>query len=143
VKREWTETDFAELSWHDNSVHGLRIVEASHGAGELVLDLDYILEWLPAGGQFQFRIAPAELRFHEVTELCMSLDYAAASAALVPFTLDGIQRDSDSPQRWVLSINWPEGEISFIAAGYTQTLTGEPRITEQQSLSMESTPSRP
>jgi len=111
-------------------------VEGLHGAGELVLDVDYILEWLPVNG-YQFRIAPAELRFHKVTELRMSLDYAGASAALGPFTLDGIQRDSGPSRRWVLKINWPIGEISFLAAGYTQTLTGEPRIAEQQSLPTE------
>ena len=27
IEREWTELDFESMSWHDNHVHGLRIVE--------------------------------------------------------------------------------------------------------------------
>src|SRR5262245_20244864 len=41
VKSSWTDADFGDLSWHDCSVHALRIVEGPHGAGELILDLDY------------------------------------------------------------------------------------------------------
>jgi len=44
----WSESQFAEMSWHDNHVHALRVVEGAHGAGDLVLDIDYILEWLQA-----------------------------------------------------------------------------------------------
>lgn len=40
----WTDRQFAEMSWHDNHVHGLQIVRGAHGSGELVLDIDYIEE---------------------------------------------------------------------------------------------------
>jgi hypothetical protein len=96
MKRSWTDADFADLSWHDCSVHALRIVEGLHGDGALILDFDYILQWLPSGGRYQFSIAPAELRFNEVTHLRMSIDYAAASAAFTPFTLDGIRCEQDT-----------------------------------------------
>jgi hypothetical protein len=33
----WTHEDFERMSWHDNHVHALRIVEGRHGAGELLL----------------------------------------------------------------------------------------------------------
>jgi hypothetical protein len=133
VKRSWTDADFADLSWHDCSVHALRIVEGPHGAGELLLDLDYILQWLPSGGHYQFSIAPAELRFIGVTDLRMSIDYAAVSAGFTPFTLDGIRCEPDASigqqKRWTLKINWPTGELSFRATGFTQALTGEPSIS--------------
>jgi hypothetical protein len=35
------------------------------GADELELDLDHLLEGLPAGGMFRFRIMPTRLRFYE------------------------------------------------------------------------------
>ena len=46
----WSDSQFSEMSWHDNHVHALRIVEDVHGAGQLVLDLDYILEWMKCEG---------------------------------------------------------------------------------------------
>jgi hypothetical protein len=72
----WTHEQFDEMSWHDNHVHGLRILEGAHGAGELLLDLDYILEWLKGPDEMQFRLVPVSLRFTEVTNLRVSLDYA-------------------------------------------------------------------
>ena len=38
----WTHEQFSEMSWHDNHVHALRVVEGPHGTGELILDLDYV-----------------------------------------------------------------------------------------------------
>jgi hypothetical protein len=31
----WTQEAFDSMSWHDNHVHGLRVVEGEHGAGEM------------------------------------------------------------------------------------------------------------
>jgi hypothetical protein len=61
----WTQDDFALLSWHDNQVHALHIPAGDGGADELELDLDHLLEGLPAGGTFRFRITPTRLRFYE------------------------------------------------------------------------------
>jgi hypothetical protein len=49
----WTHETFDSMSWHDNHVHSLRIVEGEHGAGELRLDLDYITDkqWLRPQGE--------------------------------------------------------------------------------------------
>ncbi len=74
----WSDDDFPSLSWHDNPIHGWAIREGEYGAGELVLDSDFILEWLrePGSARCRFRIAPATLTFDEVTELVVSLDWA-------------------------------------------------------------------
>ena len=37
MKRAWTDSDLDDMSWHDNAVHALRIVEGKSGIGELVL----------------------------------------------------------------------------------------------------------
>ena len=34
-KSVWTEADYAEMSWHDNHVHGIAIHAGQHGSGEL------------------------------------------------------------------------------------------------------------
>src|SRR3954447_15608689 len=97
----WTQDQFDEMSWHDNHVHALRIVAGQHGAGELVLDIDYIAEWLRNGDEFRFRLVPAALRFTDVTNLRLSLDYASPSAAMGPFSIHAIERRMEQRERYV------------------------------------------
>ena len=136
----WTDTQFEEMSWHDNHIHALRVVEGEHGAGELILDVDYIAEWLtvPDGG-FRFKIIPAELRFFGVTDLKIEVDYKSCSAALGPLSVSGIERKTEQRLHyvanvWTLSLNWPSGEISFEAKGFAQKAVGSPVLSEQQLL---------
>jgi hypothetical protein len=136
----WTDAQFAEMSWHDNHVHGLRIVEGEHGSGKLVLDLDYILEWLRADeAGFSFKMVPATLTFLGVTDLRLALNYAASSAAMVPFSIHRIGRRSEVRERytaqcWTIEINWPTGEIAFEASGYEQKAWGKVKVSSQQHL---------
>src|SRR6266581_2823356 len=135
----WTERQFDEMSWHDNHVHALRIVEGPHGAGELILDLDYILEWHCATEGHRFLILPAMLRFLEVTQLCLRLDYATPMAALGPFSIHAIERRSEPRERyvaqlWRIAINWPADEISCEATGFVQRGSGAPVTSEAQCL---------
>jgi len=136
----WTDRQFDEMSWHDNHVHALRIIEGTHGAGELILDLDYILEWVAGeGGRCAFRIVPATLTFKSVTSLRISLDYATPTAALGPFSIHEIERSTEQRERyeaqlWKILVNWPVGEISFEAHGYEQRSTGDAVLSEEQSL---------
>jgi hypothetical protein len=135
----WTHQQFEQMSWHDNHVHALRVVEGRHGAGELLLDIDYILEWVKGEQGMRFRIVPATLRFLDVTGLRIALDYATPSAALGPFSIHAIERREEQRERhvaqvWKIVINWPAGEISFEASGYEQVARAEPVLTELQHL---------
>ena len=139
--RTWSNEHFSELSWHDNHVHGFVIRAGAHGAGELELDLDFILEWLPSGGtRCMFRMAPATLTFHEVTDLDVALSYTSPSAALGPFSLQSIGREpfvhpnGHASFRWNLAVNWPSGSITFISSGFTQVLRAEPVESSEQYL---------
>jgi hypothetical protein len=129
--RSWDQSHFDELCWHDVHVHGISIRAGMHGAGELVLDIDYIAEWLcRPDGTARFRVAPATLTFHDVYDLVMDLDYAKAQAAIVPFSIDGIEREphiqANVGFQWRIPVNWPTGSISFTASGFTQVLRSEP-----------------
>lgn len=135
----WTQEQFAEMSWHDNYVHALRIVQGDHGAGELVLDLDYILEWIKGADGMRFRILPANLRFIEVTALRITLDYASPSAAMGPFSLHAIERRTQARERydaqlWKILVSWPAGEITFEASGYEQRGWGKQVLSRLQHL---------
>jgi hypothetical protein len=147
MSKSWTESDFESLSWHDNAVHGIRIVQGEDGcSGDFILDLDHILEWLPGGDtkkSFRFRIAPAELIFYETTHLNISIDYAAASAALTPFSIHQITfqvttyANGAQGKKWKIEINSPKGEITFESPRFTQRLAGDALIVDRQSLSAE------
>jgi hypothetical protein len=136
----WTDADFDRMSWHDNHVHGLSIRAGEYGAGELTLDLDYILEWrCTPHGSCDFRVAPATLTFHETTDLKIEIDYASLTAALTPFSISEITRKSSTGaggrhSRWSIAINWPQGSISFAANGFTQVLRGDAVVTSEQWL---------
>jgi hypothetical protein len=139
----WTHQQFEAMSWHDNHVHGLRIAEGNYGAGRLIIDLDYILEWVRSDDrEIRFRIVPATLTFLDVTGLRVSLDYATPTAALGPFSIHAIERRVEQRERyeaqiWRILINWPVGEISFEASGFEQRGRGVPILTEHQGLTAE------
>lgn len=137
---------FEDYSWHDNAVHGIRILEGPDGCGgELILDIDFIVEWLPpqAGETaFEFRIAPAHLTFHDVTDLVISVDYASCTAALQTMTIHEIHREvvkypnGYSSFAWKIEINWPRNSFfSFCSPGFTQVLTAPPIVSDAQYLS--------
>jgi hypothetical protein len=139
----WSTEQFSELSWHDNHIHGFGIREGEHGEGELLIDLDFILEWLcdSATGQCRFRLAPATSTFHGVSDLAITLDYALPTAALAPASIAEISREAcdfglgHKKFWWSIHVNWPTGKLSFLADGFTQVLRGEPVIADQQCLS--------
>jgi hypothetical protein len=133
TSRRWTDADFASMSWHDNHVYAFRIEEGEWGSGKLILDIDYIEEWLPNEKSFRFRIVPARLIFREVTNLRLSLDYGAVSAGMCPFSIHEIKRTKEAPS-WTIEINWPKGEISFTASGFEQVAAGEPVVCEGQHI---------
>lgn len=134
--------DFEKIHWHDNAIHGFRILEGET-SGELVLDIDYITEWLPpTEGAYSFRVAPSDLTFHEVSDLVVSINYAAASAAVQPMAIHEIHREiinypnGYSSFTWKIELNWPPNSfISFCSSGFTQSQRMEPISTGAQYLS--------
>lgn len=140
ARLSWTDADFDAMSWHDNHVHGLRIVEAEHGTGTLILDLDYILDWIKGPDGVQFKILPAHLSFRRVSNLRFALDYATPTAAIGPFSIHLIERRFEPRERytaccWSVQLNWPNGEISFESDGFEQHGWGVPKISDRQVLS--------
>jgi hypothetical protein len=136
---------FEDFNWHDNTIHGFRVEEGADGcSGQLTLDIDYILEWLPPTGgadAYGFVVAPADLIFHEVTDLVVSIDYVSCSAALQPMMIHEIRReDLTYPNgytsfAWTIEIGWPDNSfISFQSPRMSQVLRGEPIRSAKQCL---------
>ena len=141
-RSEWGTEDFDDMSWHDTHVHGLRLTEfdPDNGTAELILDIDYILEWLDNDGAFSFVVSQASLQFHQIFGLQLSLDYAKPSAGMCPFRLAGIEREYVTYStghiacKWRLDVEWPTGQIAFESPGFTQRLVGQPYTQPSQSL---------
>jgi hypothetical protein len=139
-RSSWVTADYDDLSWHHNHVHGLAIQSGPHGCGDLILDIDFIVEWVQCGERFEFILAPADLVFHSVSRLKVEVDYENPQAAITPFSISGIERELVSyptgytSYRWSIEVNWPEGLIEFAAPGFTQTLRSTPIRVGQQFL---------
>jgi hypothetical protein len=144
--------DFDDLTWHDNALYGLRLDVGDCARGDwhadLVLDIDHIVEWLcGTDKQVCFRVAPATLTFHDVTDLRIAIDCgdSGGQIALHALSIHAITRDRildqkicfDRPYfRWRIALNWPQdGAITFGASGFTQVLRAEPVLRDQQQLS--------
>jgi hypothetical protein len=149
-----TETESDELAWrwHDNVIYGLSFDRGEPDEGDwrsdLVLDIDHIVAWLrDADGQIRFRVAPATLTFHDVTDLRIEVDCgdSGGRVALSALSIDAITRERlreqkiclDRPHyRWQIALNVPQGgRVAFGASGFTQVLRAEPVVQDQQQLS--------
>jgi hypothetical protein len=155
---EHTHADFERLSWHDCHIWGLTLEAGDPDAGDwtsdLVLDLDFIVEWIcGVDGGVAFRVAPATLTFHGVTDLAVAVTWEASGhqAALHPLSIDRIDRARTEKQkvfldrpyyRWGIHLNWPDGGvIEFGAYGFTQRLRAEPALGSRQHLTRHERPS--
>ena len=145
------ESDFDSWSWHDNIVYGLRIDVGDPARddwhSDLVLDIDHIVEWVRGtGGGVRFRVAPATLAFHNVTDLSLAVDFgdSGGQVSMNELSIDAITRQRVEDQkvcldrpyyRWGIALNLPSGgEIAFCASGITQALRAEPVLLDEQRL---------
>jgi hypothetical protein len=141
-KMEWSTSDFDAMSWHDVHCYGFRLADQDpdRGTADIIFDIDYILEWTNVGQGLTFAVAQASLRFHEASDLRLSLDYKVPTAGMCPFSLAGIERrriiypTGAQSFEWELDINWPIGRIAFEAPRFTQVLVGPIHRQAGQSL---------
>jgi hypothetical protein len=137
--------------WHDDTLRGLQLEVGDPYVDDwranLVLDIDHITAWEPGeDGRMQFRVAPATLTFHHVTDLRIGIDWGDSGhrTALHPCAIDRIERAQvpdqkiclDRPYwRWRIVMNWPrDDEISFGASEFALELRADPILQDQQHL---------
>jgi len=147
-----TDADFDGLSLHDDTIHGLRLDTSDPERGlwraDLVLDIDHIVEWVcGTDRQIRFRVAPATLAFHDVTDLVLALDWGDSghqdtlTAMMIHVLAREVVADPkirpDRPYyRWSIALNAPkDGRIAFGASGFTLTLRAPPILSDKQQLS--------
>jgi hypothetical protein len=151
MKQRSMDDDFSSWSWHDNALYGSRldVGDPTHHDwhADLVLDIDHIVEWIcSTGGGARFRVAPATLTFHDVTDLRVIIDCgdSGCQTAVSELSIDRITRQRvrdqkvcfDRPyHRWRIALNPPSGgELTFGASGFSQALRAEPLLLDHQKL---------
>jgi len=132
--------------WHDNLIYAIRFdigePEKQDWRSDLVLDIDFIAEWLCEGsGKARFRVAPATLTFHDVADLQISIDHGDSEGrtAMSELSIDRVTRSRLARPfefwRWTIHLNSPPGgKITFCASGYSQMLRADPRVISEQRL---------
>lgn len=147
--REITDADFERIGWHDNLIYGIAFDTAdppsNDWTSDLALDIDHILEWVRSEDEhMRFRVAPARLTFHGVTDFAIAIDWGLIGSQIglqLP-SIDRIERHRATEQKvnldrpyyvWRIALNAPhDGYITFGAAGFTQRLRAEPILQDQQ-----------
>lgn len=152
--KTYTNDDFENMSWHDNSVYGIswKMEFQSNYISDLILDIDYICEWVCTPDKScRFKVSPADLIYHDITDLKINIDWGDSGFQncieggldIMDITRERIQNQKvhlDKPYyRWVIKLQFPAQDsfISFGATGFTQKLRKEPILIESQSLTLD------
>ena len=137
---KWTEAEFPDMSWHDCQVNSLSLEQEGEWQSDLVLDLDFIVEWVCGVAEaFRFRVAPASLRFVNVDNLRLEV-FLKFKQPLVIHSVERVELPTTGFKNyhWVIKFeNYPwlkENVIEFDAMGFVQELTGRIIETAAQSL---------
>jgi len=123
----WTEADFDCMGWHDATVYAFRF------NGDLSLDIDYIFKWNQPDSEFSsftFFVAPCTLTFKEIRAL--SLEFSLPAYGDYMEIADINLEIKDGIQHY--TVNTQQGQISFFASGYTQTVRMHPSFQLGQVL---------
>lgn len=140
MKWIWTDEDFNEMQWHDVRVHAMAFVPENH---ELVLDIDYVFEWMPQGEgkKFLFSISPATLVFENVYNIRIDLEMDGdIDIDLIERKDPGTARNAqytDNKQEWTWTVECHTGEIEFRGAGFKQYIRREPVVQDKLRFSMD------
>jgi hypothetical protein len=135
-----TEEDFLNMNWHDCNIHAM-----AFGVNyELNFDIDYIFRWIEPKAEkgYEFLVSPCTLIFENVHELKLDI------AITVPFKLEIESIIKHTPQRPInadyikreIEYHWEietqQGNITFKSVGYKQFVRQEPKLSNNQSLTL-------
>jgi hypothetical protein len=133
LKPVWTDADFASMGWHDSAIHGLAVEPASPYPGRLLIDLDYIIDWVhpcEPGGSFKFWVSPATLVFDQASDL--SGDLSFVGFAFGP-SIDTVDRETQAGG-FLWTIRGHEFTLRLVAPGFVQYLRQFPILSGTQRL---------
>jgi len=136
-KSLWSDVDFENMGWHDCPIYAV-----SFGQNfELLLDIDYIFEWVLKGKKYKFWTSPCTLVFENVYDV--KFDLAMITSGLV---IDNVIRENPGKPRNAdyikrdIEFDWTietfQGPISFKSAGFRQFVRGKPLFLGTQAIGL-------
>jgi hypothetical protein len=138
AKAVWTEADFDTMGWHDNAIHAVAVEPVPDNPGRLLLDLDYIVEWVsptsPAS-TLDFWICPATLVFDPAWDLTADVDTRGWAFQLFLNAITWSGPDERGNSEWTLSGDRFTIEVG--SPGFTQYLRRAPVLSDGPWLSVE------
>ena len=137
--------DDLTFRWHDNVIYGLSFERGDPDADEwrsdLVLDIDFIAEWLWTPVDVQFKVVSVTLTFHDVTDLGITVQQADSDGrnALFEWSIDRVERQRLARPmdywRWTIHLHDPPGgTLAFCASGFSEVQRAEPLLIHEQRL---------
>ncbi len=136
-KAVWDHSDFDRMGWHDCTVHALAFEPNLDGSGTLLVDLDYIMQWvqpLRSGEAFSFWIAPATLIF----ENAWGFEADISEYSEFRLELDAIQRsEPDQFGRGWWTLDGHQFTMRLPSAGFKQVLRRTPIASKHLNLTAE------
>lgn len=126
----WTDADFDRMNWHDNKIHAFHLAyEAENYLSELILDIDFILQWTRTDNQgVLFWVAPATLVFHEAESVNFHFDLNN----MLEITINAFEHSNGN---WI--VDCFDGAIEVAARGFTQYIRQPPMLMSQQILTLD------
>lgn len=137
-KSVWTDADFSEMGWHDATIHGLYIQPTGGTLPRLLLDLDYIVQWVhpvPPATHFSFWLAPATLAFEDVYDLEGDLDFKGTTPDLDIDTLHRLVVGDGREDYPHWHIEGHAFDLKFRAGGFRQYFRKAPKLVSRQAFS--------
>lgn len=142
-RKIWTEVDLPYLGWHNCMIHDFTLERTDHlHEPNLLLDLDYILQWLKPNelGYFQFWTAPTTLIFNNVQSLSIDIDPLWKPPALLEIDEIHLTRKSFKlPKKsfYEGEISLKRGSMRFNAQGFKQIVRKPPKLSTMQYWELE------
>jgi len=138
VRDIYTEADFGSMDWHDCHVHAIAFEPLPDSPGRLLLDIDYLVEWLrpdPASRGLAFMVSPATLVFDRAWDLVTNIDLSGWGFQLSILEVERAGPGERGFSTWNLTGDL--FELSINSRGFTQYLRREPIFCDGQRLSVE------
>lgn len=122
-----TQDDFRVMGWHDCPIYAIQL------ADDVLLDIDYILEWVlnEPDKHYRFWIAPATLQFISPYDLQVSIKADFVNG----LEIADIHQTPVENGMYEYHIETQEGDIRFTSKGFKQHIRQPPMFVESQYLS--------
>ncbi|HYG16882.1 MAG TPA: hypothetical protein VEC12_14080 [Bacteroidia bacterium] len=142
-KSLWTHADYEQMDWHDCKIHGLSIEYNGGWGSDLLLDIDYIFQWVQAekpGQPITFFIAPCTLVFKDAYGLHLNIN--DRENALGPLAIEELYiKDTTEVETNKFAYTWgidlQNGSIEFNSFGMQQIVRLQPVYSQYQIIDTE------